>query len=234
MSKLAKKRKSQPTIIPIDSEDKKGLDPKPPQDHPLSMPRGSRVCLLAPPGHGKTSTIKNLLLRSSPFAAVVVISGVGEYTSEWSKVIHTKTDFTEATENWWAALSKQHKGKPIACVVDDMNYADMSPKERSNAYKLVQFVCTHLNVTCFMASHSWVQLIPRLRRAMNVVVMWPPTQGGSDQLPYIARSLGLPKPLLEEAFAECAPKYEPIVVYTDPPPGRNTVMIGFDKPFYQA
>ena len=76
MSKLAKKRKSQPTIIPIDSEDKKGLDPKPPQDHPLSMPRGSRVCLLAPPGHGKTSTIKNLLLRSSPFAAVVVISGV--------------------------------------------------------------------------------------------------------------------------------------------------------------
>ena len=110
----------------------------------------------------------------------------------------------------------------------------MSPKERSNAYKLVQFVCTHLNVTCFMASHSWVQLIPRLRRAMNVVVMWPPTQGGSDQLPYIARSLGLPKPLLEEAFGECAPKYEPIVVYTDPPPGRNTVMIGFDRPFYQA
>ena len=41
---------------------------------------------------------------------------------------------------------------------------------------------------------------------MNVVVMWPPTQGGSDKLPYIARSLGLPKPLLEEAFAECAPK----------------------------
>ena len=36
-----------PTIIPIDSEDKKGLDPEPPQDHPLSMPRGSRVCLLA-------------------------------------------------------------------------------------------------------------------------------------------------------------------------------------------
>ena len=82
MSKLAKKRKSQPTIIPIDSEDKKGLDPTPPQEHPLSMPRGSRVCLLAPPGHGKTSTIKNLLLRSSPFAAVVVISGVGEHTSE--------------------------------------------------------------------------------------------------------------------------------------------------------
>ena len=234
MPKAFKKGKIMPTIIPIDSEDKKGLDPEPPQDHPLSMPRGSRVCLLAPPGHGKTSCIKNLLLRSSPFAAVVVISGVGEHTSEWSKVVHTKTNFTEASEDWWGALSKLHKGKPLACVVDDMNYADMSPKERSNAYKLVQFVCTHLNVTCFMASHSWVQLIPRLRRACNVVVMWPPTHGGAEQLSYISRSLGLPKPLLEEAFGECAPKYEPIVVYTDPPPGRNTVMIGFDRPFYQA
>jgi len=233
MPKATKKAKTQ-VIIPIESEDKKGLDPKPPQDHPLSMPRGSRVCLLAPPGHGKTSLIKNLLLRSSPFAAVVVITGVGDHTSEWDKVVHTKTNFTEATEDWWAAKSKLNKGKPIACIVDDMNYTDMNPKERSNAYKLVQFVCTHLNVTCFMASHSWVQLIPRLRRACNVVVMWPPTHGGADQLSYMSRSLGLPKPLLEEAFSHCAPKYEPIVVYTDPPEGRNTVMIGFDRPFYQA
>jgi len=234
MPKTTKKQAKTQVIIPIDSEDKKNLDPEPPQKHPLSMPRGSRVCLLAPPGHGKTSLIKNLLLRSSPFAAVVVISGVGDHTCEWDKVVHTKTDFTEATEDWWGTKSKQHKGKPIACVVDDMNYADMNPKERSNAYKLVQFVCTHLNVTAFMASHSWVQLIPRLRRACNVVVMWPPTQGGADQLSYISRSLGLPKPLLEEAFSHCQPKYEPIVVYTDPPEGRNTVMIGFDKPFYQA
>jgi hypothetical protein len=54
------------------------------------------------------------------------------------------------------------------------------------------------------------------------------THGGAEQLSYISRSLGLPKPLLEEAFEQCAPKYEPIVVYTDPPPGRNTVMIGGD------
>ena len=33
MSKLTKAKKRQPTIIPIDSEDKKGLSPEPPQDH---------------------------------------------------------------------------------------------------------------------------------------------------------------------------------------------------------
>ena len=151
-------RKTLPTVIAVESEDKKGYDKTPPSDHPCSMPRRSRVALCAPPGHGKTSLIKNLLIRSrsddDPWAAVVVITGVGDYCKEWDKVIHTKTDFTEADEKWWAAMSKKHDEKPIACIVDDMNYADLKPKERSNAYKLMQFVCTHMNVTAFLASHS--------------------------------------------------------------------------------
>ena len=223
-------------VIPVESEDKAGFDKTPPQNHPLSMPRRSRIAICSPPGHGKTSLVKNLLIRSrsdhDPWQAVVVIHGCGEYTQEWNKVKHLKTSFQEADEQFWAALSKKHSGGPIACIVDDMNYADLSPKERSNAYKLVQFVCTHMNVTAFLVSHSWVQLIPRLRRACDVVVLWPPTTGGSDQLNYIARSLGLPKPLIQEAFSHCQGKYENIVVYTDPPEGRSKIMINFTDHFY--
>ena len=193
-----RKRKTLPTVIAVESEDKKGYDKTPPQEHPCSMPRRSRVALCAPPGHGKTSLIKNLLIRSrsdqDPWAAVVVITGVGDYCKEWDKVVHTKTDFATADEKWWAAKSKEHDEKPIACIVDDMNYADLNPKQRSNAYKLMQFVCTHMNVTAFLASHSWVQLIPRLRRACDVVVLWPPTTGGSDQLDYICLLYTSPSP----------------------------------------
>ena len=104
--------KKRPTIVAVHSEDKFGLDPKPPSDHPMSMSRGSRICLLAPPGHGKTSIAKQIAIHSStakdPFRAVVIISGVGEHTKEWDKVpTHIKTDFSTADENWWAALSKQ-------------------------------------------------------------------------------------------------------------------------------
>ena len=233
---MPKTKKHQPTVIAVESEDKKGYDKTPPCNHPCSMPRRSRVALCAPPGHGKTSLIKNLLIRSrsdkDPWAAVVVITGVGDFCKEWDKVVHTKTDFATADEKWWSAMSKKHDGKPIACIVDDMNYADLSPKERSNAYKLVQFVCTHMNVTAFMASHSWVQLIPRLRRACDVVILWAPTSGGSDQLNYIARSLGLPKPLVAEAFSHCKTKYDCIQIYTDPPEGRSKIMINFDQHFY--
>eukprot|EP01046_Picozoa_sp_COSAG06_P080676 COSAG06_NODE_27926_length_584_cov_0.575258_1_plen_58_part_00 len=48
----------------------------------------------------------------------MVITGVGDYCKEWDKVVHTKTDFSEADEKWWAAMSKKHDGKPIACIVD--------------------------------------------------------------------------------------------------------------------
>ena len=40
------------------------------------------------------------------------ITGVGDYCKEWDKVVHTKTDFTEADETWWAAKSKEHDEKP--------------------------------------------------------------------------------------------------------------------------
>jgi hypothetical protein len=229
-------RKVFSAVIPVESEDKKGYDKTPPSDHPCSMPRRSRICYCSPPGHGKTANIKNCLIHSrsdrDPWAHVVVITGVGDFCKEWDKVQHTKTDFTTADEKWWAALSKKHDGKPIACIVDDLNYADLSPKERSNAYKLYQFVCTHMNVTTFCATHSWVQLIPRLRRACDIIVMWAPTSGGSDQLNYISRSLGIPKPVLQEAFSHCQTKYENIVIYTDPPAGRSKIMINYSEPFY--
>ena len=76
-----------------------------------------------------------------------------------------------------------------------------------------------------------MQLSPPIQVACDVVVLWPPTTGGSDQLDYIARSLGVSKPMLAEAFSHCNSKFENIVVYTDPPEGRSKIMINFDTPF---
>ena len=234
MPKRSKSKKQQPVIIPVDSEDKQGLDPLPPQDHPASCCRAQRTLFCAPPHTGGTSTIKNCLVRSAPWAAVVIISGVGEHTAEWDKVVHTKTTFEEADADWWSALSKKHGGEPIACVVDDMDYSGLGVKAKQHAFQLTQFVCTHMNVTAFLRTHSWTQCVPRIRRACNCIVMWKPTTGGADALDYIARSLGYPKALIRDAFAQCRDKYEPIVLYTNPPPGRTEIMIGFDRPFYSA
>eukprot|EP01043_Picozoa_sp_COSAG02_P003935 COSAG02_NODE_99_length_37069_cov_24.910957_31_plen_72_part_00 len=54
MPKRSKSKKQQPVIIPVDSEDKQGLDPLPPQDHPWP----ERVVLL----YSSTGTYNNTLV----------------------------------------------------------------------------------------------------------------------------------------------------------------------------
>eukprot|EP01043_Picozoa_sp_COSAG02_P046752 COSAG02_NODE_4405_length_5400_cov_103.134752_5_plen_306_part_00 len=162
MPKRSKSKKQQPVIIPVDSEDKQGLDPLPPQDHPASCCRAQRTLFCAPPHTGGTSTIKNCLVRSAPWAAVVIISGVGEHTAEWDKVVHTKTTFEEADADWWSALSKKHGGEPIACVVDDMDYSGLgvlAKKARlpADAIRVHSYECysllAHALVDAVRASH---------------------------------------------------------------------------------
>eukprot|EP01045_Picozoa_sp_COSAG04_P017259 COSAG04_NODE_1513_length_6480_cov_12.776866_4_plen_148_part_00 len=73
-------------------------------------------------------------------------------TKEWDKVKHTQTDFKQADKDYWAAQSKKHGGLPLLIVCDDMNWQDLNPKERSNAYAMVSFVCTHFNATAILDS----------------------------------------------------------------------------------
>ena len=68
----AKRRSQDDFIRPIESEDKEGLSKEPPQAHPCSVPRGSRVGICAPPGHGKSCLAKHIAVYSRPFAAVYV------------------------------------------------------------------------------------------------------------------------------------------------------------------
>ena len=230
-SKAKRKQSLDPFITPIESEDKVGLSKEPPQDHPCSVPRGSRVAICAPPGHGKTCLAKHVAVYSSPFAAVYVIHGATE-TKEWDKVVHTRIDFAQATPEFWAAQAKLYNNEPLLVICDDLNWQDLHPtKERPNAYKLVSFVCTHHNVTALMCTHSWVGLTARMRRACDIVCLWPPTMGGACQTSYIARSIGIGKPEMEAAFDQCRNKYECVCVYTDPPPGRSTFMINMSRPF---
>ena len=62
-------KKAVPAIVPIQCDDKL-FDTDPPQDHPASMPRGSRIAVVADPGRGKSSFIKNAP-ADKPWALVV-------------------------------------------------------------------------------------------------------------------------------------------------------------------
>ena len=110
-------KKSQPAVIPVQCTDKT-FDTKPAQDHPCSMPRGSRIAVVSDPGRGKSSLVKNCIVRSAPWAAVYVIHGMAD-SQEYDLIEHTKLTFEEATPEYFAAEAKKHNKAPCAIIVDD-------------------------------------------------------------------------------------------------------------------
>ena len=109
-----------PAIIAVHSEDK-AFDTSPPQDSLASMPRGSRIAVIADPGRGKTAAIKCMLCASAPWAGVYVIHGACD-SQEYALVQHTALDWDTATPEFFAAESAKHGKKPCALIVDDCAY----------------------------------------------------------------------------------------------------------------
>ena len=230
----AKKSKAPISVVKAVPCADKNFETAPPQDHPLSMPRGARICIVGPVGVGKSSLIKNELVRSSRFAAVYVIHGAGEHSQEYDIIQpHTKTSFAEASPDYWAEQTQKHGGQPLAVVCDDVSIGDCDKKEKSHVYSLMQFCASHFNITVWMVAHSWTQLVPRVRRCCNIVHLYPNSVGGSDQLSYQARSLGMSAPTLARAFSKCKGQYSFLVIYTgnDVPDGRARIMIDGCTPF---
>ena len=62
--------------------------------------------------------------------------------------------------------------------------------------------------------------------------LWPPTTGGHDQVPYLARTLGLPRPALQRAFdlATSRGPYSFLCIYQVPPEGRSRIMLDCEHP----
>eukprot|EP01043_Picozoa_sp_COSAG02_P015123 COSAG02_NODE_636_length_19238_cov_10.598046_13_plen_254_part_00 len=210
-------------IIPVQCADKAAEeDMQPPQPHWASQKRCEKVVVCGPAHVGKSSLVKNCIVRSAPFAAIYICHGCPS-TTEYDLLDYTAFDWDDATPEWWAEQSAKHGGAPLCCVTDDYAYADASKKARSNLYAFVQHCCSHLSIVSFMVAHSWTQLTPRLRRQAGTVFLFNAGLGGQDAVPYIARSLGLSHARLAAALATCESRFSFICMHSDPPAGRPQI-----------
>ena len=78
-----------------------------------------------------------------------------------------------------------------------------------------------------------IYVVPRLRRCCDIMCIWPPSSaGGNDQVPYLARALGLSRTALQKAFdvTSTQGKHAFLCIYQDPPSGRSRIMMNCDIP----
>jgi hypothetical protein len=155
------------SLLAIKNADKKDHEMWTPDRDILNFPHPFRGVLLGPPNCGKTTTVKNILLRQDPpFTRLYVIHCDGTYTQEYDDVdAKLLTDFPEPHE--WPGKEK------TLVVVDDIELKTLRRQQRMCLDRLFGYVSTHKNISVLLCSQDPFNVPAIVRRCSNLWVLWP-------------------------------------------------------------
>ena len=134
----------------------------------LNIPHPFRCVALGPPNVGKTTIVKNLLLRANPpFQEVVIIHCDSGYTKEYDDIGENIEILNEipAPEDWEGLVK-------TLVVLDDLEFKGMNKEQKRNLDRLFGYVSTHKNISCILCSQDPFNVPPIVRRCSNLWVLW--------------------------------------------------------------
>jgi hypothetical protein len=134
----------------------------------LNIPHPFRCVCLGPPNVGKTTIVKNLLLRAKPeFEEVVVIHCDSGYTKEYDDIGDNVEILDEipAPEDWEGEVK-------TLVVLDDLEFKGMSKDQKRNLDRLFGYVSTHKNISVILCSQDAFNVPCIVRRCSNLWVLW--------------------------------------------------------------
>lgn len=181
-------------LIPIKNPDKKFHEKWHTNRSLLNFPHPFRAVFLGPPNCGKTTTVKNILVRAHPpFQEVFVIHCDPNYTEEYDDVDCDISDSIPAPDEW--------KGKVKTLVIlDDLEFKLMDRVQLRNLDRLFGFVSTHKNISVCLCSQDCFNIPPIVRRCSNLWVIWRITD--MDALSQCARRTSLKSRAFRQIFED--------------------------------
>jgi hypothetical protein len=155
-------------IIPLPNPDKNFHEKWYKGRNMLNIPHPFRCVCLGPPNVGKTTIVKNLLLRAKPeFQEVVVIHCDSGYTKEYDDIGENVEILNEipAPEDW------EGERKTLV-VLDDLEFKGMNKEQKRNLDRLFGYVSTHKNISCILCCQDAFAVPAIVRRCSNLWVLW--------------------------------------------------------------
>lgn len=159
-----------------------------------NLPHPFRCVALGPPGMGKTTIVKNLLLRADPpFEEVVVIHCDSGYTREYDDIGDQVELLSEipAPEEWEGMVK-------TLVVLDDLEFKGMNKDQKRNLDRLFGYCSTHKNISVILCSQDAFNVPPIVRRCSNLFILW--RMRDLDSLAMVARKSGLSPAELKKIF----------------------------------
>lgn len=163
-----KKRAELPMeILAFPNTDKDFHEQWHPERDLLSFPHPFRAVLLGPPNSGKSTIVKNLLLRGDPdFAKMYVIHADADGTSEYDDCKAVLLPEIPEPQDW-----PNDKEKKLV-VVDDIDVKRLGKQQMSALDRLFGYVSTHKNISCILCSQDVFNIPAGVRRCANLWVLW--------------------------------------------------------------
>lgn len=156
-------------IIPIPCSDKEGWSEcwdTPKRRNLLNIPHSWSGFFIGPPSSGKSTMIKNLILRAKPrFREVLVYHFDPDSSSEWDDV-----DAKYLTE--FPDPKSFDRNKKRLLILEDLNLKQMGKEDRAKLNRLCGYTRSHCNLSVAITAQNPYDLDASIRRMANLIVLW--------------------------------------------------------------
>ena len=173
-------------LIPISCIDKEGWSEQwTSSRNILNIPHPFRLVAIGPPSSGKSTAIKNIIVRAKPkFREIIVCHLDPEGSQEWvdcdAKMI---SELPEPT-------SFDRKKKRLL-ILEDLNLKEMGKENKARLNRLMGYTSSHCNLSIAITCQNAFDLSPSIRRMANLYVIFK--QIDISSLVTLASRLGLKK-----------------------------------------
>ena len=189
------KRKLPDLLLPLSNPDKDFHEKWTSKRNMLNFPHQFRGVLLGPPNTGKSTSVKNILIRADPpFKKVTVIHCDPDNTQEYNDLgengVEIRGDIPPP-EDWDG--SEKH-----LVIIDDLEVKGLGKEQKRNLDRLFGYVSTHKNISVCLCSQDAFNVPPIVRRCSNLWVLY---RGPDlDAMACVARKSGLSAAELRTIF----------------------------------
>lgn len=129
-----------------------------------------RLLLFGPPNCGKTSTLRNVILRAGtgrdpPFEEIFLIHCDPDYTREYDDLDCELLTEIPAPDEWVGECKS-------LVILEDLEYKSMNKIQKRNLDRLYGYVSTHKNISVALLSQECISIPISVRRMSNFFILW--------------------------------------------------------------